>query len=130
MAVAGRSDESVWIRQAQEIRKQMTDSLIDSAFTYLPEGVKHDEIELIKRKLKRRRLELEAVASQYYRLLQRTPVVAGTNQSDYFLIERQAPDRTILRIYDPETVGWNNNSPAGKPRNCGYTGLRETIRLK
>ena len=81
----------------------MTDSLIDSAFTYLPEGVKHDEIELIKRKLKRRRLELEAVASQYYRLLQRTPVVAGTNQSDYFLIERQAPDRTILRIYDPET---------------------------
>ena len=103
MAVAGRSDESVWIRQAQEIRKQMTDSLIDSAFTYLPEGVKHDEIELIKRKLKRRRLELEAVASQYYRLLQRTPVVAGTNQSDYFLIERQAPDRTVLRIYDPET---------------------------
>ena len=103
MAVAGRSDESVWIRQAQEIRKQMTDSLIDSAFTYLPEGVKHDEIELIKRKLKRRRLELEAVACQYYRLLQRTPVVAGTNQSDYFLIERQAPDRTILRIYDPET---------------------------
>ena len=103
MAVAGRSDESVWIRQAQEIRRQMTDSLIDSAFTYLPEGVKHDEIELIKRKLKRRRLELEAVASQYYRLLQRTPVVAGTNQSDYFLIERQAPDRTILRIYDPET---------------------------
>ena len=103
MAVAGRSDESVWIRQAQEIRKQMTDSLIDSAFTYLPEGVKHDEIELIKQKLKRRRLELEAVASQYYRLLQRTPVVAGTNQSDYFLIERQAPDRTILRIYDPET---------------------------
>ena len=69
MAVAGRSDESVWIRQAQEIRKQMTDSLIDSAFTYLPEGVKHDEIELIKQKLKRRRLELEAVASQYYRLL-------------------------------------------------------------
>lgn len=103
MAVAGRSDESVWIRQAQEIRKQMTDSLIDIAFTYLPEGVKHDEIELIKQKLKRRRLELEAVASQYYRLLQRTPVVAGTNQSDYFLIERQAPDRTILRIYDPET---------------------------
>ena len=45
----------------------MTDSLIDSAFTYLPEGVKHDEIELIKQKLKRRRLELEAVASQYYR---------------------------------------------------------------
>lgn len=103
MAVAGRSDESVWILQAQEIRRQMTDSLIDSAFTYLPEGVKHDEIELIKRKLKRRRLELEAVASQYYRLLQRTPVVAGTNQSDYFLIERQAPDRTVLRIYDPET---------------------------
>ena len=103
MAVAGRSDESVWIRQAQEIQRQMTDSLIDSAFTYLPEGVKHDEIELIKRKLKRRRLELEAVASQYYRLLQRTPVVAGTNQSDYFLIERQAPDRTVLRIYDPET---------------------------
>ena len=37
MAVAGRSDESVWIRQAQEIQRQMTDSLIDSAFTYLPE---------------------------------------------------------------------------------------------
>ena len=42
--------------------------------TKQPEGVKHDEIELIKQKLKRRRLELEAVASQYYRLLQRTPV--------------------------------------------------------
>lgn len=103
MAVAGRSDESVWIRQAQELRRLMTDSLIDSAFTYLPEGVKHDEIELIKRKLKRRRLELEVVASQYYRLLQRTPVVAGTNESDYFLIERQAPDRTVLRIYDTKT---------------------------
>ena len=108
----------------------MTDSLIDSAFTYLPEGVKHDEIELIKRKLKRRRLELEAVASQYYRLLQRTPVVAGTNQSDYFLIERRTELFYGFMIPRPETVGWNNNSPAGKPRNCGYTGLRETIRLK
>lgn len=79
MAVAGRSDESVWIRQAQEIQRQMTDSLIDSAFTYLPEDVKHDEIELIKSKVETKEARAEAVASQYYRLLQRTPVVAGTN---------------------------------------------------
>ena len=100
----------------------------------MPEGVKHDEIELIKRKLKRRRLELEAVASQYYRLLQRTPVVAGTNQSDYFLIERQAPDRTIygFMIPRPETVGWNNNSPAGKPRKLWLYGLagNDTFEVK
>lgn len=89
MAVAGRSDESVWIRQAQEIRKQMTDSLIDSAFTYLPEGVKHDEIELIKRKLKRRRLELEAGCLPILSLIA-TYASGCRNQSIRLFLDRAA----------------------------------------
>lgn len=103
MAVAGRSDESAWVRQARILQRQVTDSMIDKAFTCLPKGVMLDEIELVKRKLKRRKPELEAVARKYYRLLQRTPVVAGTDRSDYFLIERVPDGRTILRIYNPDT---------------------------
>ena len=77
MAVAGRSDESVWIRQAQEIQRQMTDSLIDSAFTYLPEGVKHDEIELIKNKVLERLDEREKVIIEdYYQRGKKIKVIA------------------------------------------------------
>lgn len=103
MAVAGRSDELVWIRQARFLREHMTDSLIDRAFSLVPVEVRQDEIDLISQKLKRRRDDLETAARHYYRTLQRTPVIAGTNHDDSFVIDRLLTDTTVLRIYDPQT---------------------------
>lgn len=103
MAVAGRSEESVWVDQARFLREQMTDSLIEQAFTQLPAEVRLDETDQIKRKLIRRRDDLEKAARQYYRSLQRTPVIAGTNHDDYFQIDRLPTDTTTVRIYDPRT---------------------------
>lgn len=103
MALISGSDESVWLQEARYLQANLTDSLIDDAFTKLPDGIDAAEMGRISTGMKMRRDQLETVARQYFRLLQKTPVIAGTNHSDRFVIDRHHPDSVQLRIFEPGT---------------------------
>ena len=103
MALASQSDVSVWTEQAQFIRRMLTDSIIDEAFSRLPEGVESKEIEGIIRTIKERREKLVEIAKSYFVSLLRTPVLTGTNRSDRFVIDRHNLDSLSIQIYDRET---------------------------
>ncbi len=103
MALASQSDASVWMEQAQFIRRTLTDSVIDKAFSQLPKGIDDKTIKRISTTVKERRDKLEEIANRYFTVLQRTPVITGTNRSDHFVIDRQNPDSLFIRIYDKET---------------------------
>lgn len=103
MALLSQSVESDWIEQARILKTTLTDQVIDEAFVRLPSAVREQEAGQLKGKLKKRRDLLEGIARPYYRLLQRTPVLTGTNQSDRFVINRFSPDSMQISIYSTGT---------------------------
>lgn len=103
MSLLSPSVESEWLKQARLLKAVLTDQVIDEAFALLPSTVRGLVSEQLKEKLKKRREDLEKVARLYYRLLQRTPVLTGTNQSDRLVVNRFSPDSMQISIYHPET---------------------------
>ncbi len=102
MALAAQSDETVWVNEAKFLKENITDSLIEKAFSELPENIQGEDIDQIKSILKQRRDLLEDIAMEYYTILQKTPIATGTNRSEYFIIDRSNPDSLHLKIIDKE----------------------------
>lgn len=100
MALVGGCDESLWVSQAQYLQGQLTDKVIDKAFSLLPPEIAEQETGEIRSKLEKRRELLPDIARRYVRLLQRTPVIAGTQQSDSIIVERFDTDSLRIRMYD------------------------------
>jgi len=103
MALTNGVDESVWLAQAAYLQNTLTDQAIDDAFKKLPSGIEGEETDLIKKNLKERRSLLSKIAREYFYLLQRNPVITGTDQNDEFLVERSGNDSVRIRISNPES---------------------------
>ena len=82
------SDEKVWIEQAKEIVNSLSNDEIDKAFESLPKEMKDATIAKIKTQLKIRKTHLERYASEYYKTLQHTVLIVGTEKKDKFIITR------------------------------------------
>jgi len=100
VALTSGCGEDAWIRQAQFLNGHLTDDVIEVAFKNLPEEMKDENIASIKSKLKNRRRYLEKAAREYYRLLQKTPVITGSNKDERFEINRLSPSNVQVRIYN------------------------------
>lgn len=114
MALTSQSDESVWLEEARFLKENLTDQLIEEAFAQLPSGIDSIETGHLKLKLRERREKIGEVAHAYFTLLQRTPVIAGTKQDDYFRVDRYDPDSLRIRIYSPESQSFVFDRKYGK----------------
>jgi hypothetical protein len=83
---------------ARYVQQHLPDSTLARAVRRLPPTVYALEGPRLLRDLKSRREQLPAVARKYYLLKARTPVVAGTDQPDFFRVVRTR-DSTTVRIY-------------------------------
>jgi hypothetical protein len=83
---------------ARYVQQHLPDSTLARAVRRLPPAVYALEGERLYRDLRHRRDQLPAVAGRYYRLKAREPIVAGTDQPDFFQV-RRTPDSTTVRIY-------------------------------
>ena len=99
MALVSGVDESVWRTQALALQKNLSDSVINEAFGALPPEIQGAETEAIKKKLLIRRDSLPYMARRYYKKLQRTPVLTGTEGDDRIILERSGHDSLLVRIY-------------------------------
>jgi len=88
LAFVTKSDESEWINQAKYIVNNLSDAEIDLAFKKLPKKVQDQTIDKIKSQLKIRKTHLEKYAREYYKVLQKTVLVVGTEKKDRFVITR------------------------------------------
>ncbi len=100
VALTSGCGESVWVRQAQFLNEHLTDDVIEVAFRNLPEEMKDENIASIKGKLKNRKRYLEKAAKEYYRLLQKTPVITGSNKDERFEVNRLSPSDVQVQIYN------------------------------
>ncbi len=87
--LTGKVGREVWIKQAQYIQNNLSDTAIDNAFKYFPQEVQDEVLEGVKAKLKVRRGNLEDIANRYYDYLSDLVVIKGTDKDDHFEITRK-----------------------------------------
>ncbi|MCD0475353.1 metallophosphoesterase [Flavobacterium sp. EDS] len=119
--------ENDWIEQAKFIQENLTDADIDASFNNLPKEVQDETIKDIKRKLKLRKKELQKYATEYYRVLQKTVLIVGTDKKDKFIITHKAKNKLDVEVYrikkNGEELIYTKNLTAGKTKNLWVYGL-------
>ena len=99
MRLIRESDKAVWDAQVDIIQSQITDAVIDSAFSKIPKEIRDECIDGIKNKLKGRRKNIQKISNAYFNYLNKFQVVTGTNKDDWFEITR-------LKNGDTEIIGY------------------------
>ncbi|MGJ8590984.1 MAG: metallophosphoesterase [Aquaticitalea sp.] len=94
-----RAEKELWLEQAKFLQDNITDAIIEKAFSAIPEEVQDETLEDIKVKLKGRRGNLVDIAERYYDYLNSLVVLTGTDKDDYFEITRSGDNETHVKIY-------------------------------
>lgn len=99
------ANKEIWLEQAKFLQENITDEVIDKAFTKVPEEVQDKTLEDIKEKLKGRRSNLQDIATRYYNYLNELVILTGTDKDDHIEVIRTGDEETriiISRIIDGE----------------------------
>ena len=94
MELIQESGKDVWNTQVQLLQQNITDGIIESAFLNIPEEVRDETVEEIKRTLKARRANLQKISDRYFDYINKYAVIKGTNKDDWFDIERLPNGKT------------------------------------
>ena len=78
-----------WLNASKYLQEKITDEVIDNAVSQLPEEVMSFHAEEIKSKLRSRRGDLDRFIKAYYKELNESVFITGTNKSDHFEIKRK-----------------------------------------
>ncbi|MDI6050980.1 metallophosphoesterase [Flavobacterium sp. XS2P24] len=127
LAFLKTANENDWLQQAKYIQENLTDSAIENAFDNLPREVQDETIADIKRKLKIRKTELQRYASDYYRVLQKTVLIVGTDKKDKFIIRQTAKNKIDIEVYRLKNEGdellYTKDFVAANTKNIWIYGL-------
>ncbi|PQJ76319.1 metallophosphoesterase [Polaribacter glomeratus] len=109
MVLISRSTKIVWDTQVKLIIDNITNAVIDDAFTEFPDEVKDETIQEIKRKLQGRRRNLQKISDAYFYHINKFQIIVGTQKDDWFEIERLQNGQTKITGYrikngDKDTV--------------------------
>lgn len=105
LAFTKASSEKDWLEEAEFIQNHLHSEIIDSAFKKLPKEVQNSDTEIIKKNLEIRKKDLQNYASEYYKILQETVLLTGTNKKDKFVINRLPKKETEVKIYRDKNNG-------------------------
>ena len=100
-----QADEGTWLKHAKFLQENITDDIIDKAFSKVPKEVQDKTLEEIKQNLKGRRANLIDIATRYYKYLNELVILTGTDKDDYIEVIRKGDKETqviISRIKDGE----------------------------
>lgn len=94
-----------WISQATSLQEAITDDVIDLAVNDMPEQIAAISGDVIKAKLRARRDKLDKYADEYYSVLALKIDIPGTEQDDFFGVERLNDTETRVRVYNMDKHG-------------------------
>lgn len=99
ITLINEADQELWNDQVKRITENITDEVINEAFTNFPEEVNDATVEEIKKKLKGRRTNLQKISDSYYKHINKYAIIKGTNKDDMFEIERLPNGNTKVSAY-------------------------------
>jgi len=120
-----------WVRIARELQDSLTDGVLEYAFNRWPQALLDLNGDELKRKFKARRANLVNIAERYYELLAREVEFVGTDQKDYFLVERLGDNQTRVRVYgvddedEPPLLSFDRTLFGDETREIRLFGLKD-----
>ena len=93
-----QADKETWLKHAKFLQENVTDEVIEKAFSKVPKEVQDKTLIDIKEKLKGRRGNLQDIALRYYNYLNELVVLTGTDKDDYIEITRTGDKETNIKI--------------------------------
>ncbi|MCG1037510.1 metallophosphoesterase [Polaribacter sargassicola] len=99
MFLISKSDKTIWDQQVKTIQNNITDNVIEDAFSFFPDEVNDETISEIKRKLNGRKKNLQKISDAYFKQINKIQVITGTNKDDWFDIERLKNGQTKITAY-------------------------------
>jgi hypothetical protein len=127
LAFLKTATEDEWINQAKYIQENLSDADIDAAFSNLPIEVQDGTIGRIKLHLKARKEQLHHYASKYYKVLQKTVLIVGTDKKDKFILTHQAKNEIEIAVYrlkkETDELLYIKKFTAANTRNIWIYGL-------
>ena len=99
IALINEADKSKWDAQVKQIQSNLTDNVIEEAFSYFPEKIKSETTQIIIQKLKERLTNLQEISNRYFENINKLVVIKGTDKDDWFDVERLANGKTKVTAY-------------------------------
>ena len=90
--------KSTWLKQAEFVKEQITDEVIEEAFSKLPEETRGEATQELINNIKGRRNNIIDIAERYYGHLANLAIVTGTDKDDFVDIERLENGETRVTI--------------------------------
>jgi predicted phosphodiesterase len=127
LAFLRTAEEKDWISQAKFIQENLSDADIDNAFKNMPKEVQDETVEDIKNKLKSRKKDLQKYASEYFDVLSRTVMIAGTDKKDKFVINHNEKKSIVVQVFrvkkDGDELVYTKTVTDSKTKNLWIYGL-------
>jgi hypothetical protein len=99
ITLISNANKNDWDTQVKIITSNITDEIIEEAFSNFPLEVRDKTIKEIKTKLQGRRKNLQKISDSYFYHLNNFQVITGTNKDDWFDIERLPNGHTKITAY-------------------------------
>ncbi|MBP4138366.1 metallophosphoesterase [Flavobacterium geliluteum] len=87
MALIKNSTKEIWDEQVNFIKNNLTDKVVEDAFSNIPKEVNQKTIEELKELFKSRIKNLPLISDRYFKLINKYAVITATNKDDYIKIE-------------------------------------------
>lgn len=100
-----------WVSIANDLKKQITDNVIDDAVNHLPKEVYPISGAEIAAKLKSRLALLDTYAKDYFLFISHEVEITGTADDELFEIKRVSDTETAINIYKITNKGNVKDSP-------------------
>ena len=91
--------KETWLNQAAFVQQNITDEVIEEAFSKLPKETSGEISEDIIQKLKGRRNNIVDIAERYYDYMANLAIVTGTDKDDFVDVIRMEDGQTRVSIY-------------------------------
>ncbi len=88
-----------WLATADSLQERLTDEVIENAISQWPAEIYQHRGEEIVSKLKSQRNHLKDYAKEQYLFLARIVSIEGSDQKEYFKVERLDDEQTRVRMY-------------------------------
>ncbi len=88
-----------WEKEAKFIQENVTDQIIETAFSRIPDAAKNSEWKQMMEDTKKRRDRMVKFARQVYELKSKVVDVLGTDKRDLFEVNRMSDTQTSVKVF-------------------------------
>lgn len=101
----GELDWEDWKKEAEFLKENITDEVIETAFAKIPKGAQNQEWKQLIEYTKKRRDQIVTFAEQSYKVKSKQVDILGTSERDLFIVERIDDNTTKCQVYELSKKG-------------------------